>query len=791
MPKLILYPHSSAIGNRVYDNYYNFKATFTTTPLYHGGIADFMRLLMAYSTLWLYPSTMPITSKNMFKALSICQSPRAYYFSSVPYVLEVCAGDAATVHKLIGMDMVGVGGAPLEEDIGNFLVKKGVKLVSRFGTSECGFLMSSYRSFQVDQEWDYLRSKHGSAYEFISLGTRGFDGEQKFELEVLSTWPQMNCQPNTPRGRYATGDLFVRHPLVTEAYKHVGRRDTLIALSNGKKLDPTVIERALEESELALESFVFGNGRPFPGILVFPSTARNVSREEIFKVLGEKNAGTNIMPDMIVFPPPYLYPLRSSKGQIMRQTTLEIFKKDIEKAYKRYELEVPFGERLKRDNFEKLGEFVRSVVMEVIGEKVLSRKQPLGSTTDLFRYGVDSITAVHIRNRLLKGVEIDSSRISQYVVYEQTSIAGTDSITRYLFAGGDGGTAKEDMEEDLMRHLVRKYDAVDNSWVLGDIMAESETPDEVVLLTGATGSLGRHIAKQIVTERPDINKLYCLCRPESEAKMEALIGELHRIAPSGRRLQISSVVENLDLAGIGKVAYDDLREATIIIHAAWSVNFLAPLSSFESPDISSVQQLLRLARQCKRKACFVFCSSIASHSNQWSIRQSCSDSPSVVDKLGYSRSKWVAEKICENAALAGQTVAIIRIGQLSGDTVDGAWNHSEGWPMMIGSLSEVGCLPDFEQKLSWLPVDLAARGVLDIAGSADRIDTMPGEPVFNLGNMDISTSWSVVLDWLKMAGAQFERVSPQQWLEKIEKLEPGARSRKLFPIWQAMVFAPS
>ncbi|PWW78051.1 hypothetical protein C7212DRAFT_357152 [Tuber magnatum] len=785
-PKLILCPHSSAIANLSYQGLYDHKATFTTTPLYHGGITDFMRSLMGSSMFWLYPSTIPITPKNILKALSVCQNPRAHYFSTVPFVLKVCAGDAAAVRELKNMDIVGVGGAPMEERIGDFLVRNEVRLVSRFETSTCGLLMSSYRPFTTDMEWNYLRSRRGVGYEFISPRTSGFEAEGRFELEVLSNWPQMNCQPNSPRGGYATGDLFVRHPRSPDRYKHVRCMDALITLSNGKTLDPTAIENALE-SELALESFVFGDGRPFPGILVFPTLAVSVSREDVFKALSRVNTAAEIVPDLIVFPPAHLCPLRNSRGQIMRQTTLEIFERDIENAYEKYEFEGPFGQGLERDSFEKLEQFVRSVVIEAIGEKALEGK-PLESTTDLFGYGVDSITALHIRNRLLKGVEIEPSRLPLLVVYEQTSIAGAGRIAGYIFAGGEEGTALEGGEAGLMVQLVQEYDAADASWDPADIIAENETSNHVVLLTGATGSLGEQIARQIVIARRGIAKLYCLCCKDSEAKMEALISELHRIAPPDRELSISSVVANLDLAGIEPFTYDRLREATIIIHAAWSVT-LAPLPSFERPYISSVQQLLRLARQCRYKSHFVFCSCVPWRSGRFYIRESYPNSPDLAGELGCCRAQWVAEKICENAAHAGQTVAVIRIGELSGDSVSGAWSHGAGWPMVIGSLGEVGCLPDFRQELSWLPVDLAARGVLDIAECGNKVDTMERDPVFNLGNTYTSTSWSDVLGWLKKAGAKFQRVSPMQWLGKVEKLEPGSRSREQYHTWKELVFA--
>ena len=46
-----------------------------------------------------------------------------------------------------------MGGAALPIDIGDWLVKKGVRLLTRFGSAKCGFMLSSHRDYQTDREW--------------------------------------------------------------------------------------------------------------------------------------------------------------------------------------------------------------------------------------------------------------------------------------------------------------------------------------------------------------------------------------------------------------------------------------------------------------------------------------------------------------------------------------------------------------------------------------------------------------------------------------------------------------
>ena len=80
------------------------------------------------------------------------------------------AEDDTGIGILKGMNLVGVGGAALSPLVWNDLVLKGVNLVSRFGSAECGFLLSSHRDYRTDKEWQFLR--HSSNSTGISFEAR-------------------------------------------------------------------------------------------------------------------------------------------------------------------------------------------------------------------------------------------------------------------------------------------------------------------------------------------------------------------------------------------------------------------------------------------------------------------------------------------------------------------------------------------------------------------------------------------------------------------------------------------
>lgn len=175
-------------------------ATFTTTPLYHGGVADAFRAWTSGALIWLFPGKgVPITAANVIKCLGAAERgaendglPPVKYFSSVPYVLQMMEADERGFKYLQNMDIVGVGGAALPAEVGDRMVDRGINLISRFGSAECGFLMSSHRDYSKDKEWQYLRSDAGAEHLKFEQNEDGLA-----ELVIKSGWPHMVCRTIT------------------------------------------------------------------------------------------------------------------------------------------------------------------------------------------------------------------------------------------------------------------------------------------------------------------------------------------------------------------------------------------------------------------------------------------------------------------------------------------------------------------------------------------------------------------------------------------------------------------
>jgi|SRR5690242_7903789 len=194
LPKPIPQSHRAGLGVLPHLPTTPGKATFTTTPLYHGGIADLFRAWTSNALIWLFPGKdVPITARNICSSLQEAASyasteghPEVKYFSSVPYVLQMMESDESGLAFLQDMDIVGVGGAALPAEVGDRLSQSGVNLISRFGSAECGFTMSSFRDFSADSDWQYLRNYNPE--KLLSFEPRE---DNLAELVIKPGWPHM------------------------------------------------------------------------------------------------------------------------------------------------------------------------------------------------------------------------------------------------------------------------------------------------------------------------------------------------------------------------------------------------------------------------------------------------------------------------------------------------------------------------------------------------------------------------------------------------------------------------
>lgn len=246
-----------------------------------------------------------------------------------------------------------------------------------------------------------------------------------------------------------------------------------------------------------------------------------------------------------------------------------------------------------------------------------------------------------------------------------------------------------------------------------------------------------------------------------------------------QRPKISCIAASLSEPSLGldKSTYNDiLAEITEILHCGWPVNFNRNLGSFERDGIKGLYNLLATALKCQHATRLVLFSSIgtAMQSPSREIPEEVPTHFNHAQGTGYSQSKYVAEHICQNASSTrGLPIAIIRIGQIIGDTRFGVWNTTEATPLVIRSVKSTGCLPALEEKLEWMPVDTVARVTSEILLQQTENGVCE---VFNLVNPHALDWKTEFLPILREKGLVFDSVQPSEWLRRLENSDPDPKA---------------
>lgn len=793
-------------------------SAFTTTPLFHGGMSDLLRSIQAGSSIFFHPTADPgaLSASAIVQAVAACGVEIAY-FLSVPYILDMLFTDRSDEARrmLARMQLVSTGGAPLPQQLGDEMVEAGIRLVSRLGSSECGFLMSSWRDFTVDPNWNLLRIPDELGQRMIRFEPHD-PTSPLFELVVTKDWPTKLIS-NRDDDSYATSDLYSQHGANT--WRYDSRADDTIVLVSGKKASAPVAEQKLKASPLVSEAIVFGANRAILGALVFvspESVPEGTSFDDAVKVkllkqlqpvLKEINAASpphaQLASEMVhlLAPAEAADIPRASKGSLQRGRAYQRYADLIDTIYLDFEegrslrLQSPTtnGNAAKAKlSGTELIDWLQATVEAINGRSV-------SADADLFVAGVDSIQSARIRAAVHQNIELGGRLLERNVVYEYPTlrllaehVEGVQSG-----AGGQGADERQERELKLMRELVEKYSQPPPRLSKPAVGSEGgDAKGTLYILTGVTGGLGAQLLSQLLTTRQDDDTILCLVRadtPDVARKRVHTSLATRRLTPDHFD-SLHCLPADLSLPDCGLAPPSVNCARVVTIHSAWSVNFVASLSSFEPQNIAGLSNLITLhqsllpslSEEGRRWSCFTFCSSVASVldcSPGTVLAETLSTSPEEAVAMGYARSKWVAEQIVSRRFESGYR--IVRIGQLCSDTANGVWNENEAWPLLICLSHQLGMFPDINETLDWVATDVAATTLLNISSSGDGVYNVAQPTTIS----PAAARWKDLHTWLTASGLTFPLVRPQTWLEGVQ--QSNVDHRGLLPLWQKNFTSPA
>ncbi|KIP06790.1 hypothetical protein PHLGIDRAFT_514252 [Phlebiopsis gigantea 11061_1 CR5-6] len=322
-----------------------------------------------------------------------------------------------------------------------------------------------------------------------------------------------------------------------------------------------------------------------------------------------------------------------------------------------------------------------------------------------------------------------------------------------------------------MHNLLARYtDGVRTNKSVDPLHANPFNPT-VVLLTGSTGNIGSHILAHLLAD-DRIDRIYALNRASPDP-----IGRM-RAAFTLRSLPEDLLADNKFTLLVGDVSQERfgldedvyqnmLSLVTHIVHNAWTVDFTAPLSSFE-PQIMGVRKLIEVSAASPQKIALLATSSIGV-AGGWDSRsygpvpERPLPDPVVASSSGYTASKYILEKA---RVAAGLPVMCVRMGQVCGSASTGAWGIDEWFPMLVKSSVALGCLPDMDIPVAWIPLDMIGHVY------ADWILSKKPLPALVNAVHPYPTTWDVIVRVLQQElGNTLDIVPIAQLVHRLEEFD--------------------
>ncbi|KAH7403880.1 hypothetical protein BKA64DRAFT_462232 [Cadophora sp. MPI-SDFR-AT-0126] len=799
------------------------KRMFASLPPFHAaGVNLLLQSPIWYGAVCIWPpSNLPMSGLLADEVLSATPVDIAFF---VPSILEEMCQSPSSIVKLKKLSGIGFGGGPMNPAVGA-LLQNDVPLLHLIGSTEI-CIHPIYE--RADEDWLYFHYNPAlKGIEFRPLGDGTFEqvvvrhpSTDRFH-SLWYTFPEMD--------EFPMNDLYRPHPSKPNTWQFLGRADDVIVFSNGEKLNPTTMESTLRSHPDIMGALVVGQGQFSPAAIIELTSevaGRLQTKEEkttyveneIWEIVVEANkhapAHGQLERDMIILSV-HAKPFgRAGKGTILRPSTIENYRPEIEELYRRNgegSLDIAIID-LAQD-FDSIEKAIGALIGNVLG-----LQNPTARNLDFFAAGMDSLhvmTAVKHLKAALTGISSDD--INTRLIYANPTVANLAAALKAINNSDGAKTTPQTREDVLEATLEESFQQLPSSKLTTELPKVSDKL--TVLLTGSTGSLGSYLLHTLLSS-PKVAKVYCLNRREDAAKFQAASNAKRGLVSAwDGRVEFLRADLSQDDLGLNAGDYGRLREVvTVVIHNQWNTNFNLAVPSFQS-HIAGVLNLVKFSASATFAPPITFTSSIGTVAHYSSLYDKPRvpeipfHDPKIAAEAGYSESKWIAERLLEEGGKRGVRSNILRVGQIAGPvgTRDkGVWNKNEWFPSLIASSRYLRYLPTNlpgHSEVAFIPVDTLSRIICEVVEadtstplSQSSTATLP--KILHLAN-PVPSDWSdllpVVISYLShitdtSAGSEkpIELVPFSQWFAKLEEsskadVDTDANpATKLLPFFKSM-----
>jgi fatty acid CoA ligase FadD9 len=642
--------------------------------------------------------------------------------------------------------------------------------------------------------------------------------------------PEITADVFDADGYYRTGDIVAE--VGPDQLTYLDRRNNVLKLSQGEFVAVSKLEAVFGDSPLVRQIFVYGNSaRSYLLAVIVPTrealadhdveSLKSLITESLQDVAKAADLQSYEIPrDFIVEATPFTLEngLLTGIRKLARPKLKEYYGDRLEQLYtdladsQANELR---GLRLHGADRPVL-ETISRAAAALLGAATADL-QPDAHFTDL---GGDSLSALTFANLLheIFGIDVpvgvivspasDLASVAAYIEAERQP-----GSKRPTFASVHSRDATEVHASDLT--LDKFLDA--KTLAAAPSLPGPSSEVRTVLLTGATGFLGRYLALEWL-ERMDMvdGKVICLVRAKDDAAArERLDNTFDSGDPQLLRHYRELAADHLEVIagdkgqanlGLDLKTWQRLADTVdLIVDPAALVNHVLPYSQLFGPNALGTAELIRIALTAKKKP-FVYVSTIgvgagiepAKFTEDGDIRI-ISATRKIDDSYanGYSNSKWAGEVLLREAHdLCDLPVSVCRCDMILADTTyAGQLNLPDMFTRLMLSLVATGVAPVSFYQLDadgnrqrahydGLPVEFIAEAISTLG--AQVVDGFETYHVMN--PYDDGIGLDEYVDWLIEAGYPIERVAGgySTWLQRFETavraLPERQRQASLLPL---------
>jgi thioester reductase-like protein len=256
---------------------------------------------------------------------------------------------------------------------------------------------------------------------------------------------------------------------------------------------------------------------------------------------------------------------------------------------------------------------------------------------------------------------------------------------------------------------------------------------ENILLTGASGVLGGRLVVELLKSTNAM--VYCISRGDDfEAAKEKILKVVSVYDPKSTLVdeywRLVPILGNMaeDHFSFDEDDYNELAQSIdLVFHCAANVSLMASYEKLKPTNVDGTRRVVDFCLQAQAPLLFVSSYSVIGDQlyHECTLQENQLDIGQTFEELGYERSKFEAESLIHKASAEGLHWAIVRPGNIWGDSETGAYPLFETrvkgiYYEMMKSLIDTGYTYSSEEDFDVTPVDYVAKATLYIALNIDK-----------------------------------------------------------------------